>query len=104
MKMLVASTASLSAMDLDKALVIPAHVMARQVGDETVILNLATGMYSGLDPVGARVWQLLAAGHNVQELVSTMLGEFDVSEERLTQDVSALVDGFLSRGLVEVQS
>ena len=90
-------------MDPDKKLVIPEHIVARPVGNETVILNLSTGNYSGLDPVGARVWQLLAAGHSVPNVVSTMLGEFDVSEDQLTQDVSVLIESLVSRGLVEVQ-
>ena len=32
------------------------------LGDETVILDLASGTYYGLDPVGARIWQLMAEG------------------------------------------
>jgi hypothetical protein len=36
--------------------------MARTVGDETVILDLANGTYYGLDPVGARMWQLMSEG------------------------------------------
>ena len=42
-------------MDSETKLVIPAQVMSRQVGDETVILDLGSGMYFGLDPVGARI-------------------------------------------------
>ena len=39
-------------MKLSDKVGIPPQVMARTVGDETVILDLASGTYFGLDPVG----------------------------------------------------
>ncbi len=87
-------------MDADKKITIPDHVMSRQVGDETVILDLASGTYFGLDPVGARIWQLFGDGHQVDAVVTTLLGEFDVQETQLRQDVSALVSELVTRGLV----
>jgi hypothetical protein len=49
-------------MNLSDKVSIPTQVMARTVGDETVILDLANGTYYGLDPVGARMWQLMSEG------------------------------------------
>ena len=86
----------------ETTIVIPAQVMSRQVGDETVILDLGSGTYFGLDPVGARIWQLLSEGHQVDAVVSALLGEYDVPEEQLRQDVNGLVSELVSRGLVEV--
>jgi hypothetical protein len=83
--------------------VIPPQVMSRQVGDETVILDLASGMYFGLDPVGARIWQLVAEGQSLDSVITTVMSEFDVTEERLRQDVNALMDELASRGLVEIR-
>ncbi len=89
-------------MSLDTKIVIPAQVMSRQVGDETVILDLGSGMYFGLDPVGARIWQLLSEGHQVDAVVTTLLGEYNVTEDQLRQDVNNLVSELASRGLIEV--
>ena len=94
----------MGAMDAEKTLTIPDHVMSRQVGDETVILDLGSGTYFGLDPVGARVWQLLGGGTTVQQVVTTLLGEYDVAEDRLRQDVTDLINELVSRGLAEVSS
>lgn len=90
-------------MDPEKKIIIPAHVMSRQVGDETVILDLGSGMYFGLDPVGARIWQLLGDGCGLHDVVTTLVGEFDVAEDRLRRDVDALVTELVTRGLVEAQ-
>jgi hypothetical protein len=88
-------------MTAETKMVIPAQVMSRQVGDETVILDLGSGMYFGLDPVGARIWQLLSDGRQLDAVVSTLLSEYDVEEDQLRQDVNSLVSELLSRGLIE---
>ena len=49
----------------DKAVFRPSH--GPQVGDETVILDLASGTYFGLDPVGARIWALMGEGKTLAE-------------------------------------
>ena len=89
-------------MESEKTIVIPPHVMSRQVGDETVILDLASGMYFGLNPVGARVWQLLSSGSALADIVTTLVDEFDVAEDQLQKDVDTLINELVTRGLVEM--
>ncbi len=79
---------------------IPKAVMARQVGDEIVILDLASGTYFGLDPVGARVWQLLGEGASPVDICETLLAEFDTDRDTLTRDVDKLIAELQARGLV----
>ena len=86
----------------DKA-AIPAQVMARQVGEETVILDLGSGTYFGLDPVGARVWALLAAGKTVGEACAALLDEYEVEAPRLEQDVRGLLQALQDQGLVKIE-
>jgi len=81
---------------------IPAQVMARQVGDETVILDLGSGTYFGLDPVGARIWQLIGEGKTLGEICDTMLDEYDVTREALERDVIELVDKLLEQKLISI--
>lgn len=87
-------------MNTAQKLSIPRHVMARQVGDETVILDLNTGTYFGLDPVGARIWQWLTEGLSLAEVCSSVVDEFDVTPNVVQEDVQRLVKELLSRGLV----
>ena len=79
---------------------IPAQVMARTVGDETVILDLASGTYFGLDPVGARIWALMGEGKTLAEICTTMLEEYEVEREQLEADVLRLAMELAERGLV----
>jgi hypothetical protein len=87
-------------MNLTDKITIRTQVMARTVGDETVILDLASGTYYGLDPVGARIWQLMAEGKALDQVCETMLDEYDVTREDLERDVLALVQTLLDKALV----
>lgn len=99
------STDSASANDslqLSDRLKVPSEVMDRQVGDETVILHLATGTYYGLDPVGARIWELMAADQSLAEIRDQMLQEYAVEADQLEQDLLTLAQDLLAHGLVGV--
>ena len=82
----------------------PTQVMARTVGDETVILDLGSGTYFGLDPIGARIWQLLGEGNSIADACRVLLEEYEVGREQLESDVLKLVGELLERGLLAVVS
>ena len=87
-------------MNTARKLSIPSHVMARQVGDEMVILDLKNGTYFGLDAVGTRIWQLLSEGLSLAEICNTMEVEFDVTINVLQADLQGLLKELEDRGLV----
>jgi hypothetical protein len=71
---------------------------------EAAILDLRSGIYYGLDPVGAKVWELIQQPLEVSSIVSQILDEYDVDEERCRNDVLALLSQLLERDLIEVCS
>ena len=77
--------------------------MARTVGDETVILDLASGTYFGLDPVGARIWELMGEGMTLAEVCDRMLEEYAVSRDQLEGDTLRLGEELQRQGLIQVQ-
>lgn len=91
-------------MDFAATFEVPVHVMARQVGEDTVILDLLTGHYFGLDPVGARIWTLLAQRLPLDQVCQTLLTEFDVPRETLERDMKDLVQTLLDRQLVRLDN
>ena len=76
-------------------------VVFRDLAGEAVILNLATGLYYGLDVVGTRAWMLLSERGNVEEVLRVLLSEYDVDETRLRADVETLVRELLAKGLLK---
>ena len=89
-------------MNLSDKVSIPTQVMARTVGDETVILDLASGTYFGLDPVGARIWQLMTDGQTLAAICDTLLDEYEVTRETLEGDILRLTEDLRAKGLVSI--
>ncbi len=89
-------------MHLTDKVTIPEQVMARQVGEETVILDLASGTYFGLDPVGAHIWQLMTEGKTLAEVCATMLAEYEVTREDIERDVLRLAEELRAKQLISV--
>lgn len=81
---------------------VPGEVMSRLVGEETVILDLVSGTYYGLDPVGARIWDLLVDGRTLGEVCACMLEEFEVSREEIERDVLGLISSLREKNLIAV--
>lgn len=77
-------------------------VLFQELQGEAVLLNLNTGVYLGLDKVGARIWQLLEEHDVLSKVVEAMLREYDVTEERCRQDLLNLVEKMEDQGLVTV--
>ena len=82
---------------------IPSTVVARMVGDEVVILDLDAGTYFGLDPVGARIWELIGEGLTLSTVRDRMLNEYDTPRDVLEQDILELIKALRDENLVAVR-
>lgn len=90
------------AISLNSHLMIPEEVLSTTVGDESVLLNLRTGTYFGLDVVGTRFFQLLSEGDCLSTVHRMMMDEFEVSAERLEQDILRLTEQMATKGLLSI--
>ena len=75
-------------------------VLTRTVGDELVLLDLARGVYYGLNPSGARIWELLVSGLSIRETAARIAEEHEVTAEDAERDVIRLVEELRNRELV----
>ena len=87
-------------MDLETRLNIPPQVMSRLVGDESVLLDLASGVYFGLDGVGKKIWESVAEGHKLGEAVAVIVTEYEVEEAQAQADVLDFANTLVERGLL----
>jgi hypothetical protein len=83
---------------------IPDEILSARVGDETVILNMKTGLYHGLDVVGTRFFELVKSTDDLLEVHRRMLSEFDVPADRLEADLLALSEEMQAKGIFAVSS
>lgn len=90
-------------MNLTDRLTTSNDAVVRHVGGETVVLDLASGTYFGLDPVGTRVWQLIEDQEcALLDVCETILGEYDVSRAEVEADVIALAQDLVAHKLASV--
>src|SRR5580658_8891912 len=85
----------------DRAEVLP-HVLVRVLDRESVLLNLETEKYFGLDETGTRMWQLATSSPNIDAAYQELLEEFDVAPELLQNNLRDLLDKLVEHGLVEM--
>ena len=69
---------------------------------EMAIVNFDNGVYYGLDPMGARIWNLLREPSTIEELCDTLAAQYDVERATLESDVRAFVGELAEHGLVEM--
>ena len=84
----------------DRMIEISDQVIFKPVGDEMVLLDFRSGMYYGLDPIGVRIWQLLAEHEPLGNVADRMSAEYDVTREELERDIDALIEELERRGLI----
>jgi hypothetical protein len=78
------------------------HVVYQTLAGEegAVLLNLDTGVYFGLNPVGARVWELLETPRSQAELQATIAEEFEVNLDVALADVREFLASLEERDLL----
>lgn len=80
----------------------PAHVLVRFLDKESVLLNIETERYFGLDETGTRMWQLVTAAPSVEAAYLQLLDEYDVEAELLRSNLTELLSRLVDNGLLHV--
>jgi hypothetical protein len=76
-------------------------VFSREIGDESVLVDLERGQYFGLNETGRAVWRGLEAGDSRETIAAKVATEFAVPFDRALSDVEALLFELRRAGLVQ---
>lgn len=90
-------------MNLNQTIILSPDVISQEVSGETVLLDLESENYFGLDEVGTRIWQLIKETNNLKTIYDTLLSEYDVQEDRLQQDLDTLLSEISGLGLITLE-
>jgi len=71
---------------------------------EAAIINLKSGNYYSLDPVGAVVWAQIGAGATLGEIVEQMLARYEGDSADVRQSVERFIDALMTEELVALAS
>jgi hypothetical protein len=90
-----------SQLSLETVVCARSNQVSSRVGDEMVILDLDSSLYYALEPVGARIFELLQQPTRLDAVLQAMVAEFEVDAETARADLLALVDTLVAQKLVE---
>ena len=82
---------------------IPQHVVFRAFVEETVVLNLESGRYHGLNPTAGRMLELLGELGEVDAVAERVADETGAPANRVAEDLRAFCSSLAERGLIEVE-
>jgi Coenzyme PQQ synthesis protein D (PqqD) len=83
---------------------IPDHVVHRTFVRETVVLNLKTGKYHGLNLTAGRMFELFDGAATLQDMAARLSEEYEKPLDEVEHDLCELVAQLCERGLVELGS
>lgn len=80
------------------------NVLIQELAGQSVLLNLETEEYFGLDDVGTRIWQsLIDEKNSLKTTIELLQKEYQgVESEQLEQDLKNLMEELLANGLIEI--
>lgn len=81
---------------------LPEHVVFRTFVAETVVLNLNTGLYHGLNPVAGVMLETINQAASVREAAEGVAARYEQDPDQVAADMVAFCLDLLERGLVEV--
>ncbi len=81
---------------------LPSHVVYRAFVFETVVLNLETGKYHGLNRVGGRMLELLDRSGKTPEVAAQLAAEYGRPQAEVEADLYEFCADLLERGLIEL--
>ena len=81
---------------------IPDDVLISKLQEESVILNLDSERYYGLDDVGTRFLAVLSTSDSIEAAYETLAREYDVDPPTLRQDLLELVKNLHDQGLIQI--
>jgi hypothetical protein len=77
--------------------------VSSDLAGESVILNLKSGTYFGLNEVGTSIWQLIQEPKAVCDICKAILEEYEVDAQTCEIEVQALLEDLLAAQLVEIR-
>jgi hypothetical protein len=80
----------------------PKNVLVRTFENESVLLNLDSEGYHGLDDMGTHMWEALTSSENIQVAYEKLLADYEVEPSQLRQDLDDFVAKMVQRGLLEI--
>ena len=74
-----------------------------ELAGESVILDMASGRYFALDPIGSLIWNSLQTPCTAGSICDRLLEAYEVDPEQCRSDVTALLNQLAEHGLIRFE-
>lgn len=74
--------------------------LANPVGEEMVIMDMKSGNYIGLNPVGVHIWKLIEQPTAVSDLIAKLMHEYEIDEATCKEQTTEYLNKMLEQGLI----
>jgi len=86
--------------DCTKRYIAGQRLASKEIGGESVVLNLDTGNFYGLNNTAARVWNWLQEARTLDELEVLLTNEFEVDSALARAELTELLNSMEQRKLI----
>jgi hypothetical protein len=80
--------------------IINSSVVSAELDGEMVLLDIESGIYFGIDPVGTIIWNKLSEGADVEVIISSILSEYDIDADTVRADVATFIETLRDKNLI----
>jgi hypothetical protein len=87
---------------LDSIIKQSGKLITSNLDGEIVMLSVENGKYYGMDDIGSRIWELIAAPLKVSKLIDLLVEEFDVERKRCESDVLTFLNAQYRENVIEL--
>ncbi|MBN2068003.1 MAG: PqqD family protein [Opitutales bacterium] len=86
---------------LDQTIVRNSELSFTEIDGETVVMNVETGNYYGIDEVGSRIWELLKEPLSIKDLCVSLTEEYDADLETIQGDLLPYLQELITENLIK---
>ena len=87
--------------DINAKIVRTQEIVSSNMDDEVVMMSIEQGEYYGINPVGSRIWGLLAQPRTAAGICDILMEEYNVPAEECRQDVLEFLGQLFEKKLVK---
>lgn len=80
------------------------EIIQSKIADEVVMLDVESGFYFGLNSVGSIIWNHLEKPITFDELIASLIGQFDIDKETCQKDTMEFIVQLLEKNIIRKES
>lgn len=77
-------------------------ILTSEVDGELVMMDVGSGTYFNLDPIGTDIWRRLESPASIGELCAALQHDYDSDVATIQHDVQAFAGEMLKKGLLRL--